>query len=172
MVTLPAGEHNDHSTIRDVRRAIDGKSGQQLSARREADAWADLKDIARREFAELNGWRICQSRFSLTALRDHKMRDGGDLSSDLWWSRFLDHAEFYRDRDKPYRVAAIVAQDCNNGAKQAQAFAAEHGLIVHLPPDEKTSWYMPGFTRLFCYTRPGPTVTWLPEQMANLPRAP
>ncbi len=131
----------------------------------------ELQTAVAREFASLNGWQPTRREFSLETLRDHKMHGGGGYEN---WRplphEFFDHPEFFRDREKPYRAAAIVAHNYPNRetsdeqAAAEQVFAAEHGLVAHHPPNPRTSWYYPGSTRLVCFTRPGIAVTWLPEQ--------
>jgi hypothetical protein len=131
----------------------------------------ELQTAAASKFASLNGWQTTRREFSLETLRDHKMHGGWGGN----WGRgqqlpheFFDHREFFRDREKPYRAAAIVAHNYPNRetndeqAAAEHAFAAEHGLVAHHPPRPRASWYYPGSARLVCYTRPGVAVTWLP----------
>jgi hypothetical protein len=72
----------------------------------------------------------------------------------------LDHAEYFRENEKPYRAAAIVAHLYNRNAPVDQ-WAHERGLTATIAP--RASWYNPGGTIMVCYTRPGADVQWPPE---------
>ena len=67
-----------------------------------------------------------------------------------------------------YRAAAIVGQPCdtNTAIADARAIAAKIGLTLHVPPNLTASWWYPGSTRFFVFTRPEiDRVHFLPEQM-------
>src|SRR6266567_9465481 len=74
-------------------------------------AWQKLRELqtaVAREFAHLNGWQESSREFSLATLRDHKMHGGwGGASWRELPHEFFDHREFFRDREKPHRAAAI-----------------------------------------------------------------
>jgi len=76
----------------------------------------------------------------------------------------FDHAVFFRELERPYRAAAIVGQPYNTSLEDAAKFADKIGLKVSTPPNLTASWWNPGSTRFFCFTRPGPQVRFLPDQ--------
>jgi hypothetical protein len=129
-------------------------------------------------FGALNEWRMAPHAFSLTALRDHKVRDaqcGGVFNG--YDAGFVDHPQWFREIKRPYRAAAIVAHlygpgDVSDWAASARVdmgtWAARNGLTAHVPTDTWASWYFPGVCLLVVYTRPGVVIQWLPEQCAGL----
>lgn len=132
----------------------------------------ELKDDMRRAFAEANGWRLTDSSFPTRVLARGKVHAGSwdawtslnNYGSDSFQHEFMDHREFFREKCKPYRAAAIVAHLYNDKA-DIHSWAEERSLVAHVPPLPKSSWYYPEVTLFVCYTRPGIVVNWLPEQL-------
>jgi hypothetical protein len=153
-----------------------GRAQQMIAQERE------LRRQAAQEFAALNGWRWSERHFLARTLArggTHEgINDGGgswgmggrrDETIDGWTSHHLfDHPVFFREIARPYRTAAIVGQPYNTDIADARANAARigGGLMLHVPPNLTASWWNPGSTRFFCFTRPEITaVQFLPEQM-------
>lgn len=63
-------------------------------------------------------------------------------------------------------TAAIVGQPYGHtSADTARAAAIKIGLALHVPSNINASWWYPGSTRFFCFTRPEiERVCFLPEQ--------
>jgi hypothetical protein len=133
----------------------------------------ELRRQAQTEFAALNGWRPSRSRFGVKALLRGGVHDGYygtrlddpvlRLSLDLF-----DHAIFFREIVRPYRTAAIVGQPYDTKPDEARAIAAKIGLVLHVPPKVTASWWKPGATRFFCFTRREiASVQFLPEQLGE-----
>jgi hypothetical protein len=76
----------------------------------------------------------------------------------------FDHAVFFRELERPYRATAIVGQPYNTTLADAIEFADKVGLKVFAPPNLTASWWNPGSTRFFCFTRPSSEVRFLPDQ--------
>jgi hypothetical protein len=144
------------------------------------DREEELRRQAAQEFAALNGWHWTTHQFLARTLArggTHEGRgDGGggwgtfgvrDETIDGWMHHVLfDHPLFFREIARPYRTAAIVGQPYNTDIADARANAAKIGLVLHVPPKETASWWYPGSTRFFCFTRPEVvSVQFLPEQM-------
>jgi hypothetical protein len=132
----------------------------------------ELQRQAAQEFAAPNGWRWTKHRFGVRALMrggTHDGRRSHDELIDGWMHHCLfDHAVFFRELARPYRTAAIVGQPYNTAIADARTNAAKVGLELHVPPDPTASWWYPGATRFFCFTRPQITsVQFLPEQMTE-----
>ena len=73
----------------------------------------------------------------------------------------FDHGRYFREKNPPYRTVAIVGQPYNTSLEEAQKFAEKVGLAVTAPAEITQSWHFPGFTRFFCFTRPGVSVRLL-----------
>jgi hypothetical protein len=72
----------------------------------------------------------------------------GSLSS---W-RALDHAEFYRTKDRKAAAIAAHLYDFERKAEACSDLAARYGLVLELP--DIPSWYLPGRTRTVLYLGP------------------
>lgn len=170
----------------DAHRKANGHDGEyrRLFRRREdlQHGQDDLRRQAAQEFAALNGWRWTAHPFLARTLArggTHEgRRDGGggwgtfgvrDETIDGWMHHVLfDHPLFFREIARPYRTAAIVGQPYNTDIADARANAARigGGLMLHVPPNLTASWWNPGSTRFFCFTRAEiERVHFLPEQM-------
>lgn len=126
-----------------------------------------LQRSLRDRFAELNGWQLTRRQFPLAVLRDNKLHGNPDLRFEgpVGFNHdTLDHAEYFRHTEKPYRAAAIVAHLYGAKTDELNAYAKERGLVAHIAPSKMASWYYPGGTTMVVYVRPGTGVTWLPEQ--------
>jgi hypothetical protein len=130
-----------------------------------------LMRAAAEAFARLNGWRfIYDKTFWYSTLARggvHDSRDPRGVFEHGLHHDLFDHALYFRERDRPYRAAAIVGQPYKHVTPEAaRAEAARLGLACHVPPNSLASWWVPGSTRFFCFTRPEITsVRFLPEQM-------
>ena len=127
----------------------------------------DLQHSAAKAFAALNGWRWTERSFLVGTLLRAGARDGMWTLDDALNFRhhdLFDHAVFFRELARPYRAAAIVGQPYNTDLPKAIEFADQVGLKVFAPPNLTASWWNPGSTRFFCFTRPGPQVRFLPDQ--------
>ena len=119
----------------------------------------ELRGQAAEEFAALNGWR-CTSHyfFARTLARGgtHEGRDDDGCGPYGTGNSYIlfDHPLFFRERARPYRAVAIVGQPYNTSIDEARAAAAEIGLALHVPSNINASWWYPGWTRFFCFTRP------------------
>jgi hypothetical protein len=81
---------------------------------------------------------------------------------------YSSHPLFFREIARPYRTAAIVGQPYHTDTADARTVAAKIGLVLHVPPKETASWWYPGWTRFFCFTRPeAACVQFLPEQLES-----
>jgi hypothetical protein len=116
---------------------------------------------AQRWFADANGWRVAGHGFSLEVFARNGMRGGWNYSTAI---NPVDHVEHYR---KDRRAVAIVGHNYDGeygthyGIENITAYAAEHGLIVHVPPAGKAaSWYYPNGTIPLVVTRPGTAIVW------------
>jgi hypothetical protein len=155
-------------------RADDKRLWRLKSA--EARAAGDVERALRRQaaaaFAELNGWRAAKHDFALSVLARGGVHncwrgfhyEGADTISPHW---ALDHAVHFRELAPPYRSAAIVGQPYATPVESVQRLAAELGLVLHVPPNLSASWWNPGWTFFFVFTRPGTPVRFLPEQSAE-----
>ena len=124
-----------------------------------------LQHSAARAFAALNGWRWTERDFLIKTLVRGGAHDVRTLDDALSFRHDLfDHAVFFRELERPYRAAAIVGQPYNTSLEGATKFADQIGLKVSAPPNLTASWWNPGSTRFFCFTRPGPQVRFLPDQ--------
>jgi hypothetical protein len=81
-----------------------------------------------------------------------------------WKHELFDHAVYFREMLSPYRPVAIVGQPYDTSEAKAHAMATEIGLVLHVPPNLTASWWYPGDTRFFVFTRPNTNVSFLPDQ--------
>jgi len=118
----------------------------------------DLRRQAAEDFAALNGWRYTPARLQTlvrAGVHDSHPRSPFDYEPD-WISvyhQLFDHPLFFREFARPYCTAAIVGQPYDTSADTARAAATEIGLELHVPADINASWWYPGFTRFFWFTR-------------------
>lgn len=152
-------------TICDLRTASDG--GKNHIAWR---AHLEAQRAARQAFAELNGWRVSESRFPFSVLAAGRVHAGDRnwlTKHDPSMLPLMDHLEFFRDADPPYRAAAIVSHPYPKDVRSLadlENWAEGEGLQVERPELLIASWYWPGNTWCLCLTRPGVSVSWLAEQ--------
>jgi hypothetical protein len=123
---------------------------------------------AAKAFAALNGWRWTEREFLVKTLARGGAHDHGYYYDALFVHDFFDHPVFFRELTRPYRSAAIVGQPYNTELAAAIEFADRVGLKVSAPPNLTASWWNPGSTRFFCFTRPGPEVRFLPDQESKV----
>jgi hypothetical protein len=124
----------------------------------------ELQRSAAKAFAALNGWRWSDRQFSVKTLARGGAYDHGYYYDALFVHDFFDHPVFFRELERPYRAAAIVGQPYSTELADAIKFAEKVGLKVFAPPNLTASWWNPGSTRFFCFTRPRPEVRFLPDQ--------
>ena len=58
----------------------------------------------------------------------------------------------------------MIGQPYNTSEDEARSIALKLRLELHAPPLITASWWFPGWTRFFCCTRPGTSVSFLPDQ--------
>jgi hypothetical protein len=131
----------------------------------------ELRDEAAKAFAKLNGWKHSDTPFAPTMLArgstQYKRCEygcNGGREHDLF-----DHPLYFREPTRPYRPVAIVGQPYNTDLAKARVMATRIGLDVHAPTMLTASWWFPGWTRFLCFTRPGTTVLFLPDQQQAVP---
>jgi hypothetical protein len=90
------------------------------------------------------------------------MASGGNLPFET--HHLFDHGLYFRCPNRPYRPVAIVGEPYDTSPGAASRGAARLGLELHIPHNLTASWHYPGWTRFFCFTRPGTAVRFLPEQ--------
>ena len=159
----------------EARKEASGRDHEYRLMRMRRDQIVDreyeLQRQAAQEFAARNGWRWTKRHFLARTLARGGTHDGGfydelingGVSHDLF-----DHPLFFRELARPYRTAAIVGQPYNTAIEDARTIAAKIGLVLHVLPDPTASWWYPGVTRFFCFTRPQITsVQFLPEQITE-----
>jgi hypothetical protein len=134
----------------------------------------ELQRQAATEFAKLNGWKYSKADFSpLLLARGGTQHNRNEHPWDAGqWHDLFDRAVYFREPIPPYRPIAIVGQPYPNGLDEAaaQRLAAKLGLRLHTPPNLMASWWYPGSTRFFCFTRPGVSVRFIPDQ-CNIPHS-
>jgi hypothetical protein len=134
----------------------------------------ELRRQAAQEFAALNGWRLSRSRFMVKTLLRAGVHGGYGISAFFddpicRLHALFDHVLFFRESARPYRAAAIVGQPYDTAPADAIVSAAGLRLGCHVPPKETASWWYPGWTRFFVFTRlEVACVQFLPEQMEKL----
>lgn len=124
-----------------------------------------LRRQAAHAFAALNGWRVTSVFPVKTLVRGgiHAARNEPhwlDHDYDLF-----DHPIYFREAQRPYRTAAIVGQPYGTSPEDACSRAFDLSLETHDAPNLTASWWFPGQTRFYCFTRPGTQVWFLPEQI-------
>ena len=95
--------------------------------------YIDARDDVRQHFAMLSGWRVARTSFSLDQLqtrrhcRNKRFEPFNHHPLDTY---YFDHAEYFREPDRPWRPAAIVThtyapvEECG-AAIRAAGFDAE-----------------------------------------------
>jgi hypothetical protein len=102
-----------------------------------------LHQKAAQHFAALNGWRLSRKSFQYTTqLFDHPI--------------FLNEATIGQPYPQQYRQEV------------GEAHAAEHGLVLHIPPHPKASIHYPDGTLFLVFTKPKHVMQWLPEQVNGI----
>jgi hypothetical protein len=151
------------------------KEAAATSKRNDWRSRIDLQDIHKRteeaqfaaamNFAALNGWQVSRKGFWISRLAGIENPDEDEEYNFDWaWDhRLFDHPVYFLSGRKPI---AIVGQPYDTSVKDATADAKRLGLALHTPPRLRRSWWYPGRTRFYCFTRPETSVRFLPEQLA------
>jgi hypothetical protein len=125
----------------------------------------ELQQRAAIDFAKLNGWKYSKASFAPSMLArgstQRKMREAWD---EGWVHELFDHPVYFRETRSPYRPVAIVGQPYKTDVISARVTAMQIGLDLHVPPKRTASWWLPGSTAFFCFTRPEQIVRFLPDQ--------
>ena len=79
----------------------------------------------------------------------------------------FDHPVYFRETRSPYRPVAIVGQPYKTDVISARVTAMQIGLDLHVAPKRTASWWLPGSTAFFCFTRLEEIVRFLPDQCCN-----
>lgn len=80
--------------------------------------------------------------------------------------RFLDHCIGFRANGK--NVAVLTQPYSHVDLDAVRRWAADRGLVLHVPPDPLASIHYPGETLFIVITQPGVEVQWLPDQDGRL----
>lgn len=127
------------------------------------DAWHDGRDVLLDEFASLNGVKRATTEPTLDAIV-RGLRSGGAWGRCYEWPG-CDHPVFFK-RDG--RAAMAVTEPyATLDVDALRAYAAEHGLAFHTPPNPRASMWYPPHTYFIALTAPdfGP-VRWHPHQLS------
>jgi hypothetical protein len=144
---------NFETILADIRTGIStSDDAQRVRVRK-------LKTAAAYEFARINNWQITPKIFSPQSIGKR-----GDTNHSMPEDIF-DHCISFRGNG---RNAAIVAEPYPPDRRQeAAAFASEHGIALHVPPNPQASIWFPGHAFFLVFTARGHTIQWLPEQMVQ-----
>lgn len=114
-----------------------------------------------REFAEDNDLRE-SGEFTLDAL-SRGLHSGGAWGERYRWPG-CDHDHYFR-RDR--RAMAVVTQPyVTRDVDALRVYAAEKGLVMHMPPSPLASFWYPGATYFIVLTAPSfGRVRWIPAQL-------
>jgi hypothetical protein len=100
------------------------------------------------ELATARGWRVGKRSFTLAGLKSGATPQSRE-SSDLWFvaaaewcTAAIDHADFLRTKDRPYRAVAVLSHSYLT-PKSIQYWADCKGLAVEFLPK---SWWNSGTT--------------------------
>ncbi|HLQ85596.1 MAG TPA: hypothetical protein VK110_05535 [Salinisphaeraceae bacterium] len=102
------------------------------------EAWLELQ----KQFAAKRGWRVAGRPFSTAQLLEGRHNRNDADYCGISGLPYMDHCEYYRLPQRPYRPAAIVTHSYSTPG-DIRAYANSNGFCCEFLP---WSWYCPGET--------------------------
>jgi len=123
------------------------------------DAWFRLLD----EWAELNGLDRIRQGFTLAHVARSTRNGRGGIENDAIFSRpERDHCSYFKCDE---RATALVSEPYQADIPRLRHALEQHGLVVHVPPNPRASFWYPGHTLFLVITRSDTKIDWLPYQI-------